>query len=72
MISNEMIECIIETSFTEIILRVFNLILDKSQFPKIWKMGYIVPIFEGEDSFDPSNCTIPRLCSTYAMATIVV
>ena len=41
--------------FIEIILRVFNLILDKSQFPEIWKIGYIVPIFKGEDSFDPSN-----------------
>ena len=55
MISNEMIKCIIETRFIEIILRVFNLILDKSQFPEIWKIGYIVPIFKGEDSFDPSN-----------------
>ena len=55
MISNEMIKCITETRFIGIILRVFNLILDKSQFPEIWKIGYIVPIFKEEDSFDPSN-----------------
>ena len=55
MISNEMIKCIIETRFIKIILRVFNLILDKFQFPEIWKIGYIMPIFKGEDSFDPSN-----------------
>ena len=55
MISNEMIKCIINTRFIETILRVFNLILDKSQFPEIWKIGYIVPIFKGEGSFDPSN-----------------
>ena len=55
MISNEIIKCIIETRFVEIILRVFNIILDESQFPEIWKIGYIVPIFKGEDSFDPSN-----------------
>ena len=55
MISNEMIKCIIETRFIEIILRVLNLILDKSQFPEIWKIGYVVPIFKEEDSFDPSN-----------------
>ena len=35
MIRNEMIECIIETRFIEIILCVFNLILDKSQLPEI-------------------------------------
>ena len=55
MISNEMIKCITETRFIGIIRRVFNLILDKSQFPEISKIGYIVPIFKGEDSFDPSN-----------------
>ena len=35
MLSNEMIKCIVEIRFIEIILRVFNLILDKSQFPEI-------------------------------------
>ena len=55
MISNEMVKCIIETRFIEIILHVFNLILDKSQFSEIWKISSIVPIFKGEDSFDPSN-----------------
>ena len=35
IINNEMIKCIIETGFIEINLRVFNLILDKSQFPEI-------------------------------------
>ena len=33
MINNEMIKCTIKTRFIEIILRVFNLIFDKSQFP---------------------------------------
>ena len=55
LISNEMIKCIVQTKFIGIILWVFNLILDKSLFPHIWKIGYIVPIFKGEDSFDPSN-----------------
>ena len=55
MISNEMIKCIIETRFIKIILHVFNLILDKFLFPEIWKIGYIMPIFKGEDSFDPSK-----------------
>ena len=50
-----MIECIVQTKFIEIILWVFNIILDKSLFPHIWKIGYIVPVFKGEDSFDPSN-----------------
>ena len=58
MISNEMIKCIIETRFIEIILRVFNLTFDKSQFPEIWKIGHIVPIFKGEDSFDPRGIAI--------------
>ena len=55
MISNEMIECIFETRFMEIILHVSNHILDKSQFSEIWKIGYIVPMFKREDSFDPSK-----------------
>ena len=55
MINNEMIKCIVQTKFIEIILWVFNIILDKSLFPHIWKIGYIVPVFKGEDSFDPSN-----------------
>ena len=55
MINNEMIKCTIGTRFIEIILHVFNLIFDKSQFPEIWKIGYIVPIFKGDDSSDPSN-----------------
>ena len=46
---------IVQTKFIEIILWVFNIISDKSLFPHIWKFGYIVPIFKGEDSFDPSN-----------------
>ena len=48
-------KCIVQTKFIEIILWVFNIILDKLLFPHIWKIGYIVPIFKGEDSFDPSN-----------------
>ena len=53
MIRNEMIECIIETRFIEIILCVFNRILDKSQLLEIRKI--VVAIFKGEDSFDPNN-----------------
>ena len=55
LISNEMIKCIIQTRFVEVILQIFNLILYKCYFPAIWKVGYIVPIFKGEDSFEPSN-----------------
>ena len=55
MINNEMIKCIVQTKFIEIVLWVFNIILDKSLFPHIWKIGYIVPVFKGEDSFDTSN-----------------
>ena len=50
-----MIKCIVQTKFIGIILWIFNIILDKSLFPHIRKIGYIVPIFKGEDSFDPSN-----------------
>ena len=46
-----LIKCIIERRFIEIILRAFNLILDKSQLPEIWKIAYIAPIFKGDDSF---------------------
>ena len=50
-----MINSIIQTRFVEVILQIFNLILYKCYFPAIWKVGYIIPIFKGEDSFEPSN-----------------
>ena len=56
LISNEMIKCIIQTRFVGVILQIFlNLILYKCYFPPIWKVGYIIPIFKREDSFEPSN-----------------
>ena len=45
LINNEMIKCIVQTKFRGIILWIFNIILDKSLFPHIWKIEYIVPIF---------------------------
>ena len=50
-----MIKCIIQTRFVEVILQIFNLILYRCYFPAIWQVGYIIPIFKGEDSFEPSN-----------------
>ena len=54
-ICNEMIKCFVHTRFIDIIRAIFNAIYSKSYFPKLWKVGYIIPIFKSDDSFDPSN-----------------
>ena len=43
------------TRFIDIIRAIFNAIYSKSYFPKLWKVGYIIPIFKSDNSFDPSN-----------------
>ena len=50
-----MIKCFVHTRFIDIIRAIFNAIYSKSYFPKLWKVGYIIPIFKSDDSFDPSN-----------------
>ena len=54
-ICNEMIKCFVHTTSIDIIRAIFNAIYSKSYFPKLWKVGYIIPIFKSDDSFDPSN-----------------
>ena len=54
-ICNEMIKCFVHTRFIDIIRAIFNAIYLKSYFPKLWKVGYIIPIFKPDDSFDLSN-----------------
>ena len=54
-ICNEMIKCFVHTGFIDIIRAIFNAIYSKSYFLKLWKVGYIIPIFKSDDSFDPSN-----------------
>ena len=54
-ICNEMIKCFLHTRFTDIIRAIFNVIYLQSYFSKLWKVGYIIPIFKSNDSFDPSN-----------------
>ena len=54
-ICNEMIKYFVHTRFVDIIRAIFNAIYSKSYFPKLWKIGYIIPIFKSDDFFDPSN-----------------
>ena len=54
-ICNEMIKCFVHTRFIDIIRAIFNAIYSRSYLPKLWKVGYIIPIFKSDDSFDPSN-----------------
>ena len=53
-ISNEMIKCFVQTRFVDVVRDLFNAILTKTYFPKLWKINYISPIFES-DAFDPNN-----------------
>ena len=53
-ICNEMIKCFVHTRFIDIIKAIFNAI-SKSYFPKLSKVGYIIPIFKSDDIFYPSN-----------------
>ena len=54
-ISNEMIECFGQTRFVDVVRDLFNAILTKTYFPKLWKINYISPIFKSDDAFDPNN-----------------
>ena len=53
-ISNEMIKCSIG-HLGELLLRLFNTVINKSEFPKQWSEGYIIPIFKSGDILDPTN-----------------
>ena len=54
-ISNEMIKCVVQTRFVDVVRDLFNAILTKTFFPKLWKINDIFPIFKSDDPFDPSN-----------------
>ena len=54
-ICNKMINFFVHTRFIDVIRAIFNAIYSKSYFPKLWKVGYIIPIFKSDDSFDPRN-----------------
>ena len=54
-ISNEMIKCFVQTRFVDVVRDLFNAILTKIYFPKLWKINYISPIFKSDDAFDPNN-----------------
>ena len=54
-ISNEMIKCRASTHFIKVIRLLFNLIIINLYYPKEWKLGFLIPIFKLDDSFDPSN-----------------
>ena len=54
-ISNEMIKGFVQTRFVDVVRDLFNAILTKAYFPKLWKINYISPIFKSDDAFDPSN-----------------
>ena len=54
-ISNEMIKCFVQTRFVDVVRDLFNAILAKTYFPKLWKINYISPIFKSDDAFDPNN-----------------
>ncbi len=53
-VSNEMIKCSFE-SMSDILMKLFNHILQTELFPKEWAKGYISPIFKKGDLLDPSN-----------------
>ena len=53
-ISNEMIKCSVHT-LGDLILKLFNTILNSTIFPKQWCEGFILPIFKSGDPFDPTN-----------------
>ena len=53
-LSNEMIVSLLEVS-PEVILKLFNLILNSSDIPPDWIISFIVPIHKGGTKSDPSN-----------------
>ena len=44
-ICNEIIKCFVYTRLIDIIGAIFNAIYLKLYFPKLWNVGYIIPIF---------------------------
>ena len=50
-----MSKCFVNTRLIDIIRAIFSAIYLKSYVPKLWEVGYIIPIFKSDHSFDPSN-----------------
>ena len=50
-----MIKCFVQTRFVDVVRDLFNAILTKTRFPKLWKINYISPVFKSDDAFDPNN-----------------
>ena len=53
-LSNEMLSCLLEVC-PELILKLFNLILDSGDVLPEWLISFIVPIHKGGPKSDPSN-----------------
>ena len=45
-ICKEMIRCFVQTRFVDVLKDLFNAILTKTYFPKLWKINYISPNFK--------------------------
>ena len=72
-ISNEMIKCFVQTRFVDVVRDLFNAILTKTYFPKLWKINYISPIFKSDDAFDPNNCRGIAVSSCFSkLFTLVI
>ena len=68
-----MIKCFVHTRFIDIVRAIFNAIYLKSYFPKLWKVGYIIPIFKSDDCFYPSNyCGITISSCSGKLFTLVI
>ena len=50
-----MTKCFVHTRFINIIRAIFNVIYLNSYFPKLWKIGHIIPIFKYDDFLYPSR-----------------
>ena len=50
-----MLKSVACTDFISVIAKVFNVILVHSHFPSLWKVGFISPIYKGDDPTDPGN-----------------
>ena len=48
------IKCL-KTKFIDVIQQVHDIVSVNSCYPQFWKIGFLSPIFKGDDSFDPSN-----------------
>ena len=53
-LSNEMISCLLE-NYPEVILKLFNSILDHNEIVPEWMVGMITPIHKNGSKGDPSN-----------------